>query len=455
MTPSWFTSESQPPYYRGHPVFGAALRFRDNPVELLSSARAECGPAVKVRLGYLRTYLFFRPEHVKHILLDNQRNYEKAGYSKLEPLIGNALLSSEGDTWRSQRSVVQPAFHRRHVDSMAATMVNATEQLADRWYERLSGGPTVVDVETEMTRLTLTVVSRTLFGYDVGHAASEVGEALRFVLRYGTDRIGRFFYLPEAVPTPANRRYRRSIRRLDEIVDDLIANRRMESSPRDDLLSMLLGDLDDRKQGVSSQRELRDQIMTFLSAGHETTAMALTWALYLLDQNQDKADILREELDDALNGRPPTPADLRSLPYTEMFLNESLRMYPPVWGLARKALQEDRVGAYHVPKHSRVIVSPYVTHRDPDLWKNPDTFEPERFSAAATGARSPYAFFPFGLGPRTCVGRNFARTEAMITLAILAQRFSFELARDQRVSLEPIFTLKPSNGLKMKISRRG
>lgn len=442
----------EPPYYRVNPVVGAALRFRENPVTLLSEARVEYGQVVRIRLGYMRTYLFFKPEHVKRVLQDNHTNYKKAGYSKLEPLIGHGLLSSEGETWRRQRSVIQPAFHRQQIDNMVESMVEVTDEFVDRWNGLLAQGQNVLDLELEMTQLTLSIVSRTLFGYDVGRSANEVSDSLRFVLRYGTDRIGRFLYLPESVPTPKNRRYKRSIDQLDRIVGDLIERRRAGGQDRSDLLDMMLADLEGEGSGIATYGDLRDQIMTFLSAGHETTAMALTWTFYLMYRNPDKAELLREELRDVLGGRRPQLGDIGSLPYTTAVLQESMRLYPPVWGIARRAKEHDVIGDHRVPKGSRVIVSPYVTHRDPSLWEDPETFWPERWLNGSTDDLPKYAWFPFGGGQRQCVGRDFALTEATIVLAILAERFSFEVAEWQKVAAEPIFTLKPAYGMDAIVS---
>lgn len=442
----------EPPYYRVNRVVGAAFRFRSNPVELLSEARQECGQVVRIRLGYMRTYLFFKPEHIKRVLQDNQSNYVKAGYSKLEPLIGHGLLSSEGENWRKQRTVIQPAFHRQQINNLVETMVDVTDQLVDRWDGLLARGQNIVDLELEMTQLTLSIVSRTLFGYDVGSSAHEVSDALRFVLRYGTDRIGRFFYLPESIPTRKNRRYKRSIGQLDSIVHDLIERRLITGDSQGDLLDMMLADVEGDGSGVATYQQLRDQIMTFLSAGHETTAMALTWTFYLMHHNPDKAQRVRAEVKDVLGGRTPSLGSVASLPYTTAVLKESMRLYPPVWGIARRAREDDVIGDHFVPKKSRVIVSPYVTHRDPEVWEEPETFWPERWLNGSTRDLPKYAWFPFGGGQRQCVGRDFALTEATIVLAMLADRFSVEIAPWQNVQAEPIFTLKPADGMDAIVS---
>lgn len=448
----------EPPRYRTYRPLGAVKRFRKEPISLLSDARNAHGHAVRVRVAHRRIYLFFGDEHVKRILQVNRENYPKGGYSQLESLIGDGLLSSEGERWRHQRAVIQPAFHRDSVDKMIGTMTAATHRLVERWEKVLAREESVVGVEREMTRLTLDIVSRTLFGYDVGESADEASDALRFVLRYNTDRLGQIISLPLWLPTRDNVRYKRSLETLEGIVHDVIQRRRAEPQRQNDLLEMLMSDVDGDENETAAYKQLRDQIMTFLITGHETTAMALTWAFYLLQQNPEKSAQLRGELTGVLGGRSPHQEDLPLLRYTDAVLKESLRLYPPVWGLVRKIVEDDVIGGYRIRKSSRLmgsrlIISPYVTHRDPELWDDADSFRPERWLDGSTRDLPDYSYFPFSGGQRQCVGQRFALTEATIILATLFQKFSLDLPHGEKVDTEAIFTLKPANGMRMTLSK--
>lgn len=360
------SATKNPPAAAGAPILGSALAFRRNPADFLLRAHREHGDVVGFRLGPQQVYLLAHPDHVRQILTERIENYPKAGYNKLEPLIGKGLLSSEGSLWRRQRRLMQPAFHKERIAGMVDAMTEPTLQLAADWKAaaRTGGEAAVVDVEEEMTRLTLSIVSRTLFSRDVSDRAGSVGRALRFVLWFGTNRIGRFVTLPETVPTPKNFRYRRSLAALDDVVYSLIEERRKSGEDHGDLLSMLMSARDEDGEGMS-EKQMRDEVMTILTAGHETTAKALTWTFYLLDRHPVVAEQLREELAQVLGGRPPRYEDLARLPYTKMVLQEAMRVYTPVWGLARKVKEDDEVDGYKIEAGSRVIVSPYATHRHP------------------------------------------------------------------------------------------
>lgn len=450
------------PYLRGTFPFGCAKEMRADPLGLLLRARETFGDLVKMHLGPYPIYMLFRPEHVEHVLQKNPANYLKDGYEHLEPMVGHGLLSSEGDLWRQQRRLIQPAFHKRRLDGMARTMTDATQDMLDRWRERARGtlGAEPVDANREMSRLTLEIVGRTLFGSALGDEATRGEEALSLVFRLGFDRAGRFVQVPFGVPTPKNLRYRRAIQDMDGIVNSLLEARRnagprTQSDPAGgDLLDMLL--TSHGTDGGITARQLRDEILTIMGAGYETTARTLCWTFYLLDAHPEAARTLREELKSVLDGRAPTVEDLPRLPYTRMVLQESMRLFPPVWGLSRRLKEADVVGGVRIPKGNRVIISAYVTHRHPDLWPNPDRFDPERFRTTPLMDRPPqglprYAYFPFSGGPRQCVGVNFAAMEATLVLATVAQSFDLSVLPGHRTAPEPSFTLRPGNGLPVEL----
>ena len=442
------------PYLRGDPIFGSAHAFRDDPLDFIESARREHGDFVRIRLGPYRVYLLLGPEHVRHLLQKNPGNYLKDGYEHNEPLTGRGLLTSEGEFWRRQRRLAQPAFHKERLRVMVSTMTDATEEMLGRWRVQLrKGGGRPLKIDAEMSRLTLSLVSRTLMSTDVSGGASEVGRSLEYTLWYAFRRTGRFFNPPFGFPTPKNLRYMRAIRTLDEIVYSLIDGRRESDEDRGDLLSMLVQARDSETGERMGRKQLRDEVMTFLAAGYETTARALAWTFYLLDRNPEEGRRLREELKRVLDGRTPAYEDLPLLVYTKMFVQEAMRLYPPVWGLARRAKREDEIGGHRVPKGSRLIISSYVTHRHPAFWENPEKFDPERFTPERSEGRPRYAYFPFGGGPRQCIGVNFATMEATLITAMVAQCFDLSLVPGHPVEPQADLTLKPRYGLPMVLKK--
>lgn len=439
----------EPPYLRGSRVLGSAPEMRRDPLGLLTEARRRHGDFVRFRLGPYRVYLLAHPDYVAHVLQKNPRNYLKDGYEHIE-IVGSGLLASEGEFWRQQRRIVQPAFHRDRLKDMSRTMTTATGNMLGRWERHAADGAEPLNVDEEMSRLTLEIVGRTLFGADVTGEAGEVGRALQTVLSLGFQRTGRFLPTPLSIPTPDNRRYRAAVRKLNGVVDGLVAGRRESGEERRDLLSMLLEARDESGRGMEP-RQIRDEATTILTAGYETTARALTWTWCLLDSHPQTRERLEEELERVLGGQPPTFEDLEKLAYTEMVFKESMRLLPPVWGLSRLVAAEDEVGGYRVPKGSRVVLSQYVTHRHPDFWERPDSFDPERFTPERSAGRPKYAYFPFSGGPRRCIGANFAVMEAKLILATVAQRYRLALLSGHPVEPEPSFTLKPRHGMRMTL----
>ena len=391
----------------------------------------------------------FHPDHADHVLRGNPANFPRAGYDKLAPLLGDGLLSSEGQDWRSQRRAAQPAFASAHLKHMMDALAGAVDECCER-LELAARGDQPIDVEQEMNRLALAMLGRALFGRDLSTLAGGVNEALRYVLWYGVRRMGQVLPLPTSVPTPRNRRYRRALAELDRVVYDLIADRWRDPSSGD-LLSLLVGYRDPYSGQPMSRDLLRDNVMTFLTAGHETTAKALTWSLYLMDAFPEHAHPVRHEARSVLDSKPIEYPTLGHLTHTTRFIQESLRLYPPVPGLARKVLKDDTVGSYVVSAGSRIILSPYGTHRHPDFWPEPTLFDPARFTLASSAGRPLFAHFPFGGGPRQCIGTNFAMMELRIALARIASRFELTLVPGHLVRTESQFTLRPSGGMPMNV----
>jgi cytochrome P450 len=432
------------------PVLGHLGLIRRTPLEFLASA-SRLGDVVRLRLPG-DVFLLNHPDHVQRLLHDNHANYRKSYfYARMKPLVGEGLITAEGADWKRKRRLAQPAFHRERIAGFAGIMAHHARAMLDRWDGCAACGAPV-DVAADMMRLTLTVVGHALFGLDLLAEADEMGRALTTALRITNDRFYSLVVLP-SVPTPSNLRFARAMRVLDGVVSEIIAARR-EAAPRQDLLGMLMEARDEGGEGGLADRELRDEVLTMVLAGHETTANALTWALVLLSDAPDVDDRLHQEAVSVLDGREPTVADLPRLEYTSRVNQEAMRLFPPAWVFGREAIGPDDFGAFHVPAGAAVSVCPWALHRDPRFWQDPERFDPDRFLPAAVAARPKYAYVPFAAGPRMCIGNAFATMEMQIVLAMIARRFRLELASGQPVEREASVTLRPRNGVRMNVIPR-
>lgn len=448
-----------PPLSGGSGLLGHLGALRDDPVQLFTRAFNELGDTARLQVAHMTFTAAFHPRDVQRVLVDNVASYTKHshGYQKLKLLIGNGLVTSTGDFWLRQRRIAQPAFHRKRIQGFADTMVRAGLDLRER-LAALARDESVVDMHHEMMRVTLRIAGETLLSYDPSAEADEVGEALTLNLAYLDDLIHTPVPFYERLPLPKNFRARRALARLDEIVNGVIEARRTEA-PKEDLLSMLMDARDPETGEGMSDAQLRDEVMTMFLAGHETTANALSWTLALLSLHPDVQRRLEREVDEVLEGRPPTLADLPSLVFTGQVLKESMRLYPPVWMMARRVEEDDELGGYRVPKGSFVFVSPYVTHRHPAFWDNPEGFDPDRFAPARVAeekerGRPRYAYFPFSGGPRQCIGNHMAEMEAQLLLATLVSRLRAKLVPGHRLRLDPGVTLRPEGGVPMTLEVR-
>jgi cytochrome P450 len=443
---------ARPPGPRGVPILGLLPAVRRNPTALFMRA-ARFGDVVYLKIGPRRGYLVTNPADVRHVLQDNARNYHKSPlYEKLRVLLGNGLLTSEDGFWLRQRRIAQPAFHRQRIAALAGVMADAAREAATRWQTTVSAGRPV-DIEDEMMRLTRTIVLRTLLGGELGPFATTVDDAWTIVNQH----IGESFWslgFTDRLPTAKYRRFLAARAVLIGAVDHVISQRRRMPSGNTDLLSMLLSAHDEETGEAMTDAQLRVEVLTFLLAGQETTSLALTWTWYLLSQHGQAQRRLEEEIDTALDGRPPEYADLVNLPYTRMVIDESMRLYPPAWGISRQALADDEVGGFHLPRGWLVFVIPYVLHRLPAFWEHPDAFDPERFTPERSADRPKFVYLPFGGGPRQCIGNHFALIEAQLILATLAQAYRLRLVPHHRVEAWPLISLRPRYGIPMVIERR-
>jgi cytochrome P450 len=423
--------------------------YRDRLSFVLDMARIY-GDVVQYRVAHMRMYQINHPEGVERLLHDNHRNYSKdvPTFGTLKLFLGNGLFTSDGEFWRRQRRLAQPAFHRRRVAAFGELMTEATEEMLERWQARATPGQPL-DAATEFMRLTMEVVTRALFSTSVERDVETIGRAIATLLNDVTFRFTFPFYPPLRVPTPRNRRFLAARATLDGIVYRIIAERRRRPAEHDDLLALLMEARDEQTGQGMSDKQLRDEVVTLFLAGHETTANTLTWTSYLLSTHVAVERRLRAEIDETLKGRVPTAADVPNLTYTRMVIDETLRLYPPAWITNRRAIEDDTVCGYHIPADATVSISPYVTHRDPTLWENPEGFDPDRFAPERAAERPHYAYFPFGGGPRQCIGKGFALLESTLMMALLVQRCSLHLVPGRRVETEAMATLRPRYGMWM------
>lgn len=444
------------PLFDGPPVLGASWLIRRRPLSAVFEISDACGDIARMRFPVKphTAHLFRHPDHVRHVLIDNAKNYGKQtrGYAKLRGVLGAGLVTSEGDFWKRQRRIANPAFHRERIAHFGEVMTRCATDMLDGWSERIARGEPF-DVSQEMMRVTLRVIGLTMLSADVEARSSIVAEAIDALLHIVIRRVNNILDWPEHLPTSENRRYDRALRALDRVVNEVIAERRRTGEQKGDLLAMLMSARDPETGEGMSDGQLRDEVMTVFLAGHETTANTLTWTLYLLSLHPDAARKVREEVASVLGERPPKLEDLDRLVYTEQVLKESMRLFPPAWFISRSVIEDDVVGGYHIPKGSWVLFSPYLTHRDPRFWTNPEGFDPLRFTQEEEEKRPKCAYFPFSTGPRKCIGEAFAMMEARLILAVIMQRARLELVPGRRVELDPTVTLRPKAGLWMAARR--
>ncbi|MFO0950639.1 MAG: cytochrome P450 [Isosphaeraceae bacterium] len=367
-----------------------------------------------------------------------------------KPSLGEGLLTSEGEFWRRQRRLAQPAFHRERINAYAQVMVDFTERMLRTWQDGQSR-----DVQADMMALTLEIVTKTLFDADIVGSASGVAEAMETLMFCFTDRVNRLVRLPVWIPTPSNLMFRKAIRSVESVLYAIIAERRRTGKDHGDLLSMLLHAQDDEGDGGGmTDRQLRDEAVTLFMAGHETTANTLAWAWYLLSLHPEAEARLHAELDEVLDGRPPEVADLPRLKYTDHVVTETLRLMPTAWLLGREAVEPVEIGGYNVPRGVTLWMSEWVIQRDPRWFDDPDAFRPERWADGLSKRIPRYAYFPFGGGPRICIGYQFAQMESVLLLAAIARRFRLRVPEGTVIKPVPTMTLRPDGGVPVVLEER-
>jgi cytochrome P450 len=439
-----------PPGPRGVPLLGNLLGLARDQLGFVNECTRRYGDLVSISYGRRRAVIVNHPDDVEFVLV-NQRLFPKGSfYSVVRRLLGDGLLVSDGDTWRRQRRLTQPAFHHDRIDAYAQTMAEYAQQAIAPWHDGDER-----DIHAEITRLTVRVVGKTMFDSDIEHTAPVVGTALpRALAEVSAQMNGPEFLLPESVPTPSRRRLRAAVAELDEVVYRIIAERRADGRDHGDLLSAFMDARDDDGTGMTD-RLLRDEVMTILLAGHETTALALSWALMLLSDAPAVRARLEEEVDAVLGGRPPGLADVPRLPFTEAVLLEAMRLYPPLYGTAREVTQRCELGGYTLEPKTFLIILPWNIQRDERWFPNPGEFRPERWLDGLAKRLPRFAYFPFNGGPRLCPGQRFGMLEAELVLSSIVQRWRLDLVPGQDLRPVTAITMRPKRGVRMRLSARG
>lgn len=428
-------------------------RLASDRLGLMTSAVAKYGDAVRVRVGPKTLYIFNHPDYAKHVLADNSANYHKGiGLIQARRALGDGLLTSEGELWRTQRKIIQPVFQHKRVAEQAGIVAEEAAKLVGKLRKHEGGAP--VDVLREMTSLTLGVLGRTLLDADLGVFGS-VGPSFEAVQDQAMFEMVSLGMVPMWLPLPKQVRFRRARKELQRVVDRLVADRTARSvgsgSWGDDVVSRLILSTRAEADPRVGQRRMRDELVTLLLAGHETTASTLGWTFWLVASHPDVWARLHAEATEVLADRPPGYEDLRRLTYTTTVVEEAMRLYPPVWILTRQAQQEDEVGGYHVPAGSDVLICPYTLHRHPGFWDAPECFDPGRFDQDRPASRPRYAYIPFGAGPRVCVGSSLGMMEAVFVVASVTRELRLANVPGHKVVPEPMLSLRVRGGLPMTV----
>ena len=444
------------PLHPGLPLLGNTLAFLRHPLETLQTLQRRQERLVHLRIGGRHQYLVFKPEDAKHVLQENHRNYGRSpAFEVLKIFLGNGLLTSDGDFWRRQRRLAQPAFHRQRLAALTQTMITETVNWLDELQRLDRQKP--VNISQAFMDVTMRIVCKTLFGSDVVGKLDGLSSALDTLNYMANNRMLSPVRFPIHWPTPANRRFRQAGIQVDSFIYGVINQRRQQltaTERTDDLLSMLLSAEDEETGERMSDKQLRDECVTIFAAGHETTAVSMAWTLHLLSQHPEIFDKVRAESRAVLGDALVPPSDsFRSLTYTLQVIQESMRLYPPAWIMSRLAFEDDPIGPYVIPAGATSLVSPYLLHRDPVNWPNPTTFDPDRFAPGGPKEQlHAYAYLPFGGGPRLCIGNQFALMEMQILLALFVRNFQLKPVANQPIIPLPLITLRPGNSIKMRLA---
>lgn len=440
-----------PPGPKGLPVLGSLPDYFRDMLGFLIRVRAEYGEIAYYKLGSRKMYLLSNPEHIKDVLVTHNRNFTKSrALQRAKIVLGEGLLTNEGASHTKQRKIIQPIFHHNRIRGYGDTMADYARRIGEKWENGA-----VLDIHREMMRLTLAIVSKTLFDADVESESDEIGKSLTHLVNQFPGLLFPYSEYLDKLPLPGNKRCYDAIDHLDGIIYRMIEERRSGTEGKEDLLSMLMEARDEEGKGAAmSDKQIRDEALTLFLAGQESTANSLTWSFYLISQHPDVEKKIDEEVKRALGGRLPALDDLGKLSYTQKVFKEALRLYPPAWAVARRAIEDYTVDGYVVPAGADVFMSQYVVHRDPRFYKEPLKFDPDRWSAEFEDGLPKFAYFPFGGGPRRCIGEPFAWMEGVIIIATMVSEWKMRLVPNQKIEPLALITIRPKNGMKMILERR-
>ncbi len=438
------TTYHYPPGPKPQPLVGNALQMRKGALDFMTSLQRTYGDAASFHFGRTPAVLFTRPEAIRYVLIENARNFlNRPVFESLRLILGDGLLTIDGEFHRQQRRMIQPAFHKQRVESYVETMITCTERMLEEWTPGSQR-----DIAHEMTRVTMHIVAKALFDIDIASQSERIGQALSDATIYSRRAHAPFKLVRLNLPFTDYGKYLRERRSLDATMAALIAEHRASGKDTGDVISMLLSAQDEDGSTMTDQ-QVRDETLTLLAAGHATTANTLSWTFYLLSNHPEVRAKLLDELWRVLAGRPPTVDDLARLPYLDMVIKEAMRLYPPAWIQPRHTIDDFEYGGYRIKRGTTIYLSQWVTHRLPDLWPEPETFKPERFDPETGQKYHPQAYFPFGAGSRICIGMPFANLEARILLATILQRYVPRLTPGFPVVPQPRVTLFPKFGMQM------
>ena len=454
------TQEIWPPVLDGPWPVGSVKFFTDDKLKFLTEQLEHFQGIFEVtsfffgKIGdFDRMYIVYDPDHVQHILQKNNKNYYKGrAYDQLKPLLGNGLLTNKGESWIKQRRLMQPAFHRERLTSFANIMTEECQAILDRW-KLLPEGSTI-NLSKDMMEMTLKIICRTMFTADVATQVDRVNDEFHIANEALIERITNPFKLPLWIPTSGNIQEKGAYDAIKSIVEEVIDKRRASGERYDDLLAMLMEAKDEDTGEMMDDEQLRDEVVTMFLAGHETTGVALTWLFHCLDENPEAAEKLLQEESNVLNGRTPEAIDVRTLSYTKMVIDETLRLYPPAWLISRQTYEDDMLGEYITPKATNCMIPVYAIHRDGRFWDEPLKFKPERFSPENSKGRHKYAYFPFGGGPRLCIGNNFALMEMQLIVPMILREFKLQKPVGFQFIKDPLITMRPEPEMQMVVTNR-
>jgi len=448
-----------PPLAEGTSIIGAAKDFAEDPFRFYETFIPKYGDLFRIKSVFFilrpefdHMVVISDPDMVKHVMLDNNRNYVKStAYNALKLLLGNGLLTSEGDFWRKQRKLMQPGFHRERLASFVKTYSDVTQEMLQRWSNLEDGAE--IDASEEFMQITLDIVCRAMFSSDVSDAIEVVNREFDYANQKLINRIKAPIPIPLSFPLPHIRRERNSYEAIKNVVANIIEKRRGSNEHYDDLLAMLM-EVEDADTGEKmSNQQIQDEVITIFLAGHETTAVAMSWLVHCLDENPEVVEKILEEEKRVLKGSVPTIENLQSLEYTRMVIDETLRLYPPVWVIGRHSVEADVIGGYDIPKNTNCLIPLYYMHRDPKHWEDPEQFKPERFSKENSKGRHKFVYFPFGGGPRLCIGNNFALMEMQVIVPMMVRAFKMAKPKNFTFKKEPLITMRPNPHMKMVITK--